>query len=260
MAILDLKFIRDFFTHNQIIKKDSNDVEYTEYEKVPFRWTHGATDYSLGDGMLVYSIIHYMRAKNCVCLGSGGGFIPRIMTQARLDLHKAKIFEGNKDFNWGDIGFTYLVDADNGVGGHTDWVPEDSFYRTKFYPRIIIDTTKNAYYNHFVKEDIQIDYLHIDAGHSYKDVKRDFMLYSKLLSPNGIISIHDTDTSYEQDYIISKDITDQNHHDDFANGPAQLVKELKDSNEWELFNFFNNGILRDKPSSTGLTILQRCKN
>ena len=42
----------------------------------------GLTDLHLGDGLIVYSVIQLMRAKTCVCLGSGGGFIPRIMTQA----------------------------------------------------------------------------------------------------------------------------------------------------------------------------------
>jgi len=38
-----------------------------------------------------------------------------------------------------------------------------------------------------------------------------------------------------------------------------LVKELSDDSDWEIFNFFNNGIFKTKPASTGLTILQRCK-
>ena len=260
MTLLNLDFIKDFFTNNQNHKKDVNGSEYTELKRVPYRWTHGATDLHLGDGLLIYSMIQYMRAKTCVCLGSGGGFIPRIMTQARIDLYDSEIFEGNRDYNWGDIGTTFLVDASNGVGGFTDWLEVDSFLRKTFYPRIVNDTTENAYYNFFVKEDIKIDYLHIDAGHSYEDVKQDFELYSKLLSPHGIISIHDTDESFEKDLIITKDITDQNHNDNFANGPAKLIKELKDNSDWEIFNFFNNGIFRSRPSSTGLTILQRCKN
>jgi len=260
MTLLNLDFIKDFFTHNQNYKKDVNGNEYTELKRVPYRWTHGATDLHLGDGLLIYSMIQYMRAKTCVCLGSGGGFIPRIMTQARIDLYDSEIFEGNRDYNWGDIGTTFLVDASNGVGGFTDWLEVDSFLRKTFYPRIVNDTTENAYYNFFVKEDIKIDYLHIDAGHSYEDVKQDFELYSKLLSPHGVISIHDTDESFEKDLIITKDITDQNHNDNFAKGPAKLIKELKDNSEWEIFNFFNNGIFRSRPSSTGLTILQRCKN
>src|SRR5210317_2304230 len=183
--LVNKKYIRKYLTNN-------------DTEPVSYRWTHGATDEHLGDGLLVYSIIQFMRAKVCVCLGSGGGFIPRIMTQSRVDLYDSQIFEGNRDYNWGDIGVTYLVDASNGIGGNTDWVDEKSFLRENFHPRVILDTTENSYYNFFVKEDIKIDYLHIDAGHSYEDVKKDFELYTKLLSPNGIVSIHDTDESFEK--------------------------------------------------------------
>jgi len=176
-----------------------------------------------------------------------------------MDLHDQEIFEGNQQMEWGDIGTTILVDADNGVGGFTDWTEKDSFLRTHFPCRIILDTTENAYYNYFVKEDIKIDYLHIDAGHSYEDVKNDFELYSKILSPSGIISIHDTDESYEKEHIVTNDVSEQKHHDEFANGPSKLIKELKENNNWEIFNFFNNGIFKSRPSSTGLTFVQRCK-
>tara|TARA_B100000900_G_scaffold166358_1_gene141227 strand:- start:781 stop:1560 length:780 start_codon:yes stop_codon:yes gene_type:complete len=259
MLIFNLDYIREYLTNNQEKKVDTNNKEFIELKKVPYRWTHGATDLSLGDGLLVYSIIHYMRAKTCVCLGSGGGFIPRIMTQARADLYDSQIFEGNRDYNWGDIGTTFVVDASNGVGGNTDWTEEDSFFRKTFYPRVILETTENAYYNFFVKEDIKIDYLHIDAGHSYEDVKKDFELYSKLLSPSGIISIHDTDKSFEKDLIVTDEIKTKDHQE-ITSGPVQLVNELKENKDWEIFNFFNNGIFKTKPASTGLTILQRCKN
>ena len=200
-----------------------------------------------------------MRAKTVVCLGSGGGFVPRIMTQARVDLYDSQIFEGNRDYNWGDIGSTYVVDAANGIGGNIDWKDEDSFFRKTFFPRVIFDTTENAFYNFFIKEDIKIDYLHIDAGHSFEDVKRDFELYKNILSPIGIISIHDTDTSFEKEYIVTDDIKTDDYQE-ITNGPAQLIQELKNNSEWEIFNFFNNGIFKSKPSSTGLTILRRCKN
>ena len=239
--LFNLKYIKKYLTNN-------ND------KPVTYRWTHGATDEHLGDGLLIYSIIQFTRAKNCVCLGSGGGFIPRIMTQARVDLYDVGIFEGNRDFNWGDIGTTFIVDAANEVGGEVDWLKEDSFLRKNFYPRIINETTENAYNNFFVKEDIKIDYLHIDAGHTYEDVKRDFEQYSKLLSKNGIISIHDTDINYSKNYIVSKDISDKDAHHKFAEGPSKFIKEI--SNKWQRFDFFNEGILKDKPSSTGLTILR----
>lgn len=241
MSITNKDFVKGFISNN-----GSDPVSY--------RWTHGATDYHLGDGLLIYSLIQYMRAKTCVCLGSGGGFIPRIMSQARRDLHEQEIFTGNNEWSWGDIGVTYIVDAANGIGGNTDWTKEDSFLRKNFYPRIILETTEKAYYNFFVKEDIKIDYLHIDAGHSYEDVKQDFELYSKLLSPNGIISIHDTDKTYSNDYIVTKDISDQNHHEEFANGPSKFIEEI--GPEFQRFDLFNNGILKDKPSSTGLTLFR----
>ena len=95
-----------------------------------------------------------MRYKTCVCLGSGGGYIPRIMTQARLDLHAQGIFEGSIDYNHGDIGVTYLVDAANGVGGKINYDDDNTFFRYQFAPRYIKETTENAYYNYFVKQDI----------------------------------------------------------------------------------------------------------
>jgi len=237
--ILNKDFIKKFITNNK-----SRPVSY--------RWTHGATDYDLGDGLIIYALIQFFRAKTCVCLGSGGGFIPRIMSQARRDLHEQKIFEGNNEWNWGDIGSTIVVDANNGIGGLTDWTEKNSFLRKNFYPRVIIDTTENAYYNFFVKEDIKIDYLHIDADHSYEGVKLDFELYSKILSPHGIISIHDTDKNYQDNYVVTDDIKKDYK---LFDGPIKLLKEI--GPEWEKFNLFNEGILKDKPSSTGLTLIKR---
>jgi hypothetical protein len=253
--LFNLDYIRRHITNNQHKVVDEKGTEHIEYKPVPYRWAHGATESSMGDGILIYSIIHFMRAKVCVCLGSGGGFIPRIMTQARQDLHTTGILTGNDGMSWGDIGTTYVVDAANEVGGKVNWLNEDSFFRKQFCPRIINDTTENAFYNFFIKEDTKIDYLHIDAGHSYEDVKNDFNLYSKILSPNGIISLHDTDIRYAEKYIVTKDITDQGHHDKFAEGPSKFIKEI--SGEWQRFDFFNEGIIKDKPSSTGLTLLRR---
>jgi hypothetical protein len=56
------------------------------------------------------------------------------MTQARYDLYKQGIFEGNSDLNWGDIGVTYVVDAMNGIGGYVNWFREESFFRRTFHP------------------------------------------------------------------------------------------------------------------------------
>jgi len=249
MSIVDSNFIKKMISNNHKIDEETGDITY---EPLKYRWTHGATDYHLGDGLLVYSIIQMMRAKVCVCLGSGSGFIPRIMTQARIDLHQQNIFEGNGDYNWGDIGVTYLVDACNGVGGPNDLDNEESFFRKTFYPRFIKSTTEDAYYNFFVRQDIKIDLLYIDGDHSYEGVKLDFDLYSTLLSDKGIIAIHDTDGEYEKTLIVSEDA--KKHHDRF-DGPSRFIKDI--GPEWKVFNFFNQGIVKNKPSSTGLTLIQR---
>ena len=247
----DLNYIKKYLTNN--LEFDYRGEEETN--PVPYRWSHGATDTHLGDGLIIYSLIQYMRAKVCVCLGSGGGFIPRIMTQARYDLHKQNIFEGNPDFNYGDIGSTYIVDAMNGIGGVVDWFAEESFFRRTFHPRIINSTTEEAFYDFFVLQDIKIDYLHIDAGHSYENVKEDFDLYSQIMSENGIISMHDTDPKYHDKFIVTQEVKDRNEHDDWS-GPIKLAKEI-DTQKWEVFNLFNHGIVKNKPSSTGLTLIRR---
>jgi hypothetical protein len=223
-------------------------------KSIPFRHTHGATDEHMGDGLVVYSIIQHMRFKNCVCIGSGGGYIPRIMTQARVDLYKQGIFKGDGDYNWGDIGATYVVDACNGVGGHCQIDKTDSYYQSHFYPRFIKETSENAYYNFFVLEDIKIDLLFIDGDHSYEGVKRDFDLYSQILSPNGIIIIHDTDEKYLNGLIVTEDA--KKHYYKF-DGPSRLIKEIKNSTEWNLVNLFNFGTEPTKPSSSGITIINR---
>jgi len=239
--ITDQFYIENFITTNEGVD-------------IPYRWTHGATKEHMGDGLLVYSIIQHMRAKVCVCIGSGGGFIPRIMTQARMDLWEQKIFEGNNDKNWGDIGATYVVDACNGIGGKSDIEDESSLFRSAFHPRFIKETSEKAYYDFFVKQDIKIDVLFIDGDHSYEGVKLDFDLYSTILSDKGIIMIHDTDESYENELIVSED--SKKHWDKF-DGPAKLIKKLSDSKDWNIINLFNHKILPTKPSSTGITLLNK---
>ena len=251
-VLQDLHHLKNYLTNN---------LEFNEHQKeevipVPYRWSHGATDTHLGDGLIIYSLIQYMRAKVCVCLGSGGGFVPRLMTQARYDLYRQGGVEGDANLNWGDIGVTYVVDAMNGIGGKVDWFKEESFFRRTFHPRILSTTTEEAFHNHFVLNDIKIDYLHIDAGHSYENVKEDFELYSQLLSPNGIISIHDTDPNFADSYLITDEVKDRGDFEDW-HGPIQFVKELKDNPKWETFDLFNFGIVKNKPSSTGLTLVRR---
>jgi hypothetical protein len=251
MQLLNQKLIQEFLTNNHTIDSTTGEMKL---EPVKYRWTHGATDLHLGDGMLIYSLILFNRAKTCVCIGSGGGFIPRIMTQARRDLWEQGIFEGNNQTEWGDIGTTLIIDAANGVGGFTDWTEENSFLRQHFDPQVILETSERAFYDYFVRQDIKIDYLHIDGDHSYNGVKKDFDLYSTIMSENGIITIHDTDQSYHNSFLVT-----ENAKKDFIpfDGPAQFIKDLEGNSEWNLVKLNNFRMFDSKVTTTGITLLTR---
>lgn len=250
MDLFNKEYIKQYLTNNHTIDENGNMI----FEPVKYRWTHGATDFHLGDGLLLYSLIMFNRAKVCVCIGSGGGFIPRLMTQARKDLWEQQIFTGNNSIEWGDIGTTIIIDAANGVGGFTDWTEENSFLRKHFSPQIIIETSERAYYDYFVRQDIKIDYLHIDGDHSYEGVKKDFELYSQIISENGIITIHDTDQKYHDTFLVPDN---QKNDFDTFDGPAKFVKELENNTEWNLVNLKNFCMFGQKVTSTGLTVLTR---
>mgnify|MGYP003124645849 FL=1 len=229
MSVLNRGWLYDSITRNE----NSGSVSY--------RWTHGSNDVYMGAGIMYFSIPYFLKAETCVCLGSGGGFVPRLMMDSIWELQETNMI---------DMGEVYVVDATNSVNGEVDWNESDSFLREKFNPKFINTTTEDAFYNFFVKRDIKIDYLHIDADHTYEGVKNDFELYSTLLSENGIISIHDTDKRYWDNF----ETYDGEPHDT-CYGPSDFIKEIPI--EWEIFNMFDHKDKSEKLSSTGLTLLRR---
>ena len=237
---------------NSILNYDyiMNYITTNEGDEVPYRWSHGADDMHLGDGLIIYTLVQFFKFKTLVCLGSGGGFIPRIMTQARYDLSEQG-FYNEISMEWGDNGSTYVVDVMNGFNGETNWEDKDSVFRRHFTPKFIKETTEKAYYDFFVKQDIKIDLLHIDADHTFEGVKKDFELYSNIMNKGGIITIHDTDKNYVDNFVEI-----ENHEGDDLSGPSEFVKTI-DKRKFEVVNFFNHGIRKDKPSSTGLTMVRK---
>jgi hypothetical protein len=209
-----------------------------------YRWSHGATDKHLGDGMILYSLMYFFKPKISVCLGSGNGYIPRIMSKVNDDLELEGFHKS------GERPETYLVDAFNGVAGVPDW-DLDSFFPSAFRVQVLKTTTEKAYYEYFIKRDIKIDMLWIDADHSFEGVKKDFDLYSEIISDKGIIIIHDTDKEYVDNFIES-----ENHEEYDLSGPSEFIKTL-DSDKFEILNLFNYGVEKDFPSSTGITILRK---
>lgn len=145
----------------------------------PWKESHGADNSGfLGAGLFYYTIPYMSKAKTCVCLGTGGAFVPRMMRQAQRDLN----MRGSK---------TIVVDGDMGGYGRPKWLKENSVFRANFPDvEIIIDTTENVAIEK--KDSWKIDYLHIDADHSYEGCMADFRNYYPMMSKNGIITIHDT--------------------------------------------------------------------
>ena len=69
-----------------------------------------------------------------------------------------------------------------------------------------------------------------------------------------MIIIHDTDETYSETLIVSE----YAKKDFFPfDGPHKLMEELKLNKKWVVINLFNHGTIKDKPSSTGITIIKR---
>lgn len=156
-------------------------VSYLTHD-APWSASHGADGDYLGMGLFYYSIVYMLKARVAVCLGSGGGFVPRMMRQAQRDLGIAETSR------------TILVDGDNAEAGwgSPQWISDDSFFRQHF-PDIdlLIDLTSNAR-QFFADHDLSIDYLHIDADHSFAGCLADFETYRPFLHEGSIVTLHDT--------------------------------------------------------------------
>jgi len=170
--------------------------------------------------------------------------VPRLMVDCVYELNETQMYGEGK------TGEVYVVDATNSVNGEVDWADEDSYLREKFNPRFINSTTEDAFYNFFVKRDIKIDYLHIDADHTYEGCKLDFDLYSTIMNKNGIISVHDTDEDYWNNFE-----TYEGEPHDVCTGPSEFIESVSD--EWEVFNLFDYKEKSVKVSSSGLTLLRK---
>lgn len=153
---------------------------------IPFSNGHGAGKKELGLGLIYYFIPYTYRARTCVCLGSGGGFVPALMRQAQRDLQLSE-------------SRTFLVDAilpEKGFGGPcgtNGWQETTAFFQ-KNYPEIdiISSTTKEVGEKFFRKNPVKIDYLHVDADHSAEMVEQDIKTFWDLLKPSAIVSFHDS--------------------------------------------------------------------
>jgi hypothetical protein len=150
------------------------------------KWSesHGAEKNFAGMGFFYYGIPYVLEAKACVCLGSGAGFVPKLMYEAQSDLVKiGKIQQINITLVDANIGPWGRPVYEGGIEGYPDI-------------RLIKDTTDNA--APIVEF---IDYLHVDADHSYDQVYKDLKNYgSKMRGDKWAITVHDTNNPSDGDH------------------------------------------------------------
>lgn len=185
----------------------------------PWSEGHDAAPGHLGGGILYYALVHMLRAKRCLCVGSGGGFVPRVMRQAQRDLQQAGVFDRSE---------THLVDANlpQRGWGRPLWIDDDSFFRQQF-PDVTVHLTRS--------EDAlptfatgSVDYLHVDGDHSYEGCRRDFELGLPLLTKRGVMTLHDTSL----------------HEQERSCGVHRVVSELRKSRHFDVVDlpFVGRGV------------------
>jgi hypothetical protein len=187
--ILNRQYIQTFIT---------NEAQYRE--------GHGAGDGYMGWGLIYYALVYAMEARLCVCLGSGGGYVPRCMRQAQRDLHlKASQ--------------TILVDNLSGRWGQTAWNETGSFFQTMFRDIDIWTISTDDAHRQLKDFNGCVDYIHIDADHGPQAID-DFWNFAEVLAPRGVMTLHDTRTQCSV---------------------PELVKLIRSDKDWELVNFPDYG-------------------
>ncbi|MCI5052646.1 MAG: class I SAM-dependent methyltransferase [Simkaniaceae bacterium] len=164
---------------------DPNFISQVLLKEAPYSQTHGAISEKnyLGTAMLYYAHAYMLPAKFAVILGSGGGFVPRIIRQAQRDI---------EDQSFQQSARTLLIDANLPSSGAPEYHDNPNhFFRTSF-PDIEIWQKRTDEIEGLER----IDYLHIDADHSYAQSLRDFERFLPMMSDEFIITIHDTSIYY----------------------------------------------------------------
>lgn len=140
----------------------------------------------LGTALMYYTLAYMLPAKTAVILGSGGGLVPRFVKEAQRDVpdelfqKQCRLILIDADCN--DKGFgapIYHSDLKHPI--HTEY-PDIEIWKM---------TTDEA--APLLKQNaIEIDYLHIDADHTFTQSLKDFENYLPLMTEDFIITLHDT--------------------------------------------------------------------
>jgi hypothetical protein len=164
--------------------------------EAPWAESHGADHhFYLGAGLLYYSLAYAFQCRTIVVLGSGGGFVPRLLKQAQRDLERSFSLEGDVRPHSDGPFRLILIDAhlpSAGWGATFYAENQETVMRREFSDiRYMIQTTDQAF-EILQAEGIQIDYLHVDADHSFAQSFQDFTNFVSLVAPRGVVTFHDT--------------------------------------------------------------------
>ena len=153
-----------------------------EFENI-FADSHGITASNkkyIGLGLMYYTFVHALKAKKCLCIGSGSGVVPLMMRQAQIDMDNPN-------------GIVYIIDANNGSGyGNPVWILNNRSAIENDPGFKLFMTTSDLCFSELLKAGEKFEYIHIDGDHSYEQSKKDFTNYARLLMPRGIITMHDS--------------------------------------------------------------------
>ncbi len=140
--------------------------------------SHGAAGRFAGAGALYYSVPFAIQAQRCVCLGSGGGFVPALMIEAQRALVQMGLIPA--------VDVTLIDAGDGGTSGeHPRW--NDWFFENYPEARLITGLTDQV-----AEQVSSINYLHVDADHSFDHAMEDLRTYGAKMVGTWAITAHDT--------------------------------------------------------------------
>lgn len=174
------------------------------------KWSesHGACGGFAGLGAIYYALPYSLKADRCVCLGSGAGFVPKLMVEAQRTLVAENVIGGV------DVS---LVDADIGVWGRPVYQETiEGYENIRIHKRL----TDEAF-----TDFADIAYLHVDADHTYEQVYKDLCNYgARMRERDWAITVHDTHNV-------------PGHHANLGIGAYRAARQWAEENGYGFVNF-----------------------
>lgn len=187
----------------------------------------------LGTSMLYFGLVYMLPAKTSVVLGSGGGYVPRMVRQAQREVPEQAFVQESR---------CILIDAcidEKGFGKAAYYNDEVHFLHVAYPDIEIWKMTTDDASQKLKEEGIKIDFLHIDADHTFAQSLKDFENYLPLMSQEFVITMHDTAVHHleiKHDGCVPRTI-------------AYLRKEMQDGGKYEhleMINFNNRRYQEDQ--------------